>query len=127
MDVEAGLLPRGGGAVDPDHRHLLHLLAVEGAVGDVEAGDGGRHVVVERDDADAEDLRGGPRRLRLRRGGIHGRRRGRRGGWAVVLFGGGVGSRAPAPAPSSAAVLLRPPALQPRPSRRHLPASTSQP
>lgn len=27
MDVEASLLPRGGGAVDPDHRHLLHLSA----------------------------------------------------------------------------------------------------
>jgi len=27
VDVEARLLARGGGAVDPDHRHLLHLLA----------------------------------------------------------------------------------------------------
>lgn len=79
MDVEASLLPRGGGAVDPDHRHLLHLLAVEGAVGEVEARDGRRHVVVERDDADAEDLGGGPRR----RGGRHGRRRGRRSGRAA--------------------------------------------
>jgi hypothetical protein len=27
VDVEASLLPRGGGAVDPYHRHFLHLLS----------------------------------------------------------------------------------------------------
>jgi hypothetical protein len=71
---------------------------VEGAVGEVEAGDGRRHVVVERDDADAEDLRGGPRRRGLRRGGRHGRRRGRRSGWAGgVLCGAVLCCRAPAP------------------------------
>ena len=62
---------------------------MEVAVRDVEAGDGRRHVVVERDDADAEDLRGGPRRRGLRRGGRHGRRRGRRSGWAAVFMWGG--------------------------------------
>jgi len=81
--VEARLLPRGGGAVDPDHRHLLHLLAVEGAAREVEAGEGRRHVVVDGDDADAEDRGGGPRRRGLRRlRGGHGRRR---AFWSVPL------------------------------------------
>jgi hypothetical protein len=30
VDVEASLLPSGGGTVDPDHRNLLHLLACVG-------------------------------------------------------------------------------------------------
>jgi len=48
---------------------------VEGAAGEAEARDGRRHVVVERDDADAEDRGGRPRRGGLRRlRGRHGRR-----------------------------------------------------
>jgi hypothetical protein len=49
------------------------VRTVEGAAGEVESREGRRHVVVERDDADAEDRGGGPRRGRLRRAG-HGRR-----------------------------------------------------
>lgn len=50
---------------------------MEGAAGEVEAGEGRRHVVVDGDDADAEDRGGGPRRggLRRRLRGGHGRRR----------------------------------------------------
>lgn len=69
---------------------------MEGAAGEVESGEGRRHVVVERDDADAEDRCRGPRRRGLRRE-RHGRRpidwvragwsgaAGRRGVWTVEV------------------------------------------
>lgn len=120
VDVEASLLARGGGAVDPDHRHLLHAVScvaaskiqrgtverwmkernggggegregertVEGAAGEAEARDGRRHVVVERDDADAEDRGGRPRRGGLRRlRGRHGRRGAGTWGGRVAVSG----------------------------------------
>ena len=53
---------------------------MEWAAGEAEAREWRRHVVVERDDADAEDRGGRPRRAGLRRlRGRHGRR-GARGG-----------------------------------------------
>ena len=56
---------------------------VEGAAGEAEAREGRRHVVVERDDADAEDRGGRPRRAGLRR--LRGRH-GRRGAGGRVCF-----------------------------------------